>query len=267
MAPTLEEHLALHHLIASLPLNFQVASPSLQVASLLPFQQVASTPGPKMASPQGPQVASHPGLPRASPTPGLQVAYYLSPEVAPPDLQVAPPAPDGVSVPPGSCGKQRSRRRISEFTASDQQKLPGNMLSHGNMATSLACPRLPEHRVINTQFILSTLDFAFATRLMEPASVPFIIGVSTMMSGMVGALLGMVLSTSLKAEFPWTDPVFRGVCILLSAIFSMHVVFNGDKFFLNSAHSKNFLPLEGLGPSDSFSSELLYICAPAYVIM
>ena len=45
--------------------------------------------------------------------------------------------------------------RVSEFIASNQQKLPGNMLPHSNMATSLACPRLPEHRAINTQFIPS----------------------------------------------------------------------------------------------------------------
>ena len=41
--------------------------------------------------------------------------------------------------------------RISEFIASDKQMLPCNIFSHGNMATSLAYPRLPEHTAVNTQ--------------------------------------------------------------------------------------------------------------------
>ena len=41
--------------------------------------------------------------------------------------------------------------RISEFIASDKQNLPSNVLSHGNRATSLASPRLPEHTAVNTQ--------------------------------------------------------------------------------------------------------------------
>lgn len=64
---------------------------------------------------------------------------------------------------------------------------------------------------------LETMDPA--TRLMDPASVPFIFGVITMMSGVVGVPLGMVLSTSLKAKFPRADPVICGVGILLSAVF------------------------------------------------
>merc|ERR1719150_3657976 len=79
----------------------------------------------------------------------------------------------------------------------------------------------------NTSFILSTLGFTCVTfctgalswwgpifiqrgletqpeeeRAMNPTSVPFVFGVVTMMSGVVGVPLGMILSTKLKAKYP-----------------------------------------------------------------
>jgi len=78
---------------------------------------------------------------------------------------------------------------------------------------------------------LETMDPA--TRLMDPASVPFIFGVITMMSGVVGVPLGMLLSTSLKAKFPRADPVICGVGILLSAVFlTLGMMFCGTNIIL-----------------------------------
>jgi hypothetical protein len=54
---------------------------------------------------------------------------------------------------------------------------------------------------------------------MNPSSVPFVFGVVTMMSGVVGVPLGMVLSTKLKAKYPRADPIICGVGILISAVF------------------------------------------------
>jgi len=54
---------------------------------------------------------------------------------------------------------------------------------------------------------------------MNPTSVPFVFGVVTMMSGVVGVPLGMILSTKLKAKYPRADPVICGVGILISAVF------------------------------------------------
>jgi len=96
----------------------------------------------------------------------------------------------------------------------------------------------------NTSFILSTLGFTCVTfctgalswwgpifiqrgletqpkeeRAMDPSSVPFVFGVVTMMSGVVGVPLGMILSTKLKAKYPRADPVICGVGILISAVF------------------------------------------------
>lgn len=96
----------------------------------------------------------------------------------------------------------------------------------------------------NTSFILSTLGFTCVTfctgalswwgpifiqrgletqpeeeRAMNPSSVPFVFGVVTMMSGVVGVPLGMVLSTKLKAKYPRADPIICGVGILISAVF------------------------------------------------
>ena len=96
----------------------------------------------------------------------------------------------------------------------------------------------------NTSFILSTLGFTCVTfctgalswwgpifiqrgletqpeeeRAMNPTSVPFVFGVVTMMSGVVGVPLGMILSTKLKAKYPRADPVICGVGILISAVF------------------------------------------------
>merc|ERR1719342_1994957 len=49
--------------------------------------------------------------------------------------------------------------------------------------------------------------------------VELIFGVVTMMSGIVGVPLGMILSTQLKAKFPRADPVICATGILISAIF------------------------------------------------
>jgi len=49
--------------------------------------------------------------------------------------------------------------------------------------------------------------------------VELIFGVVTMMSGVVGVPLGMILSTQLKAKYPRADPVICASGILISAVF------------------------------------------------
>merc|ERR1719244_1079776 len=56
-------------------------------------------------------------------------------------------------------------------------------------------------------------------RAVDVNDVPFIFGVVTMMSGIVGVPLGMILSTKLKAKYPRADPVICAVGILVSALF------------------------------------------------
>ena len=50
-------------------------------------------------------------------------------------------------------------------------------------------------------------------------NVELIFGVVTMMSGIVGVPLGMILSTRLKARFPRADPLICGVGVVLSTVF------------------------------------------------
>lgn len=50
-------------------------------------------------------------------------------------------------------------------------------------------------------------------------NVSFIFGLVTMMSGIVGVPLGMVLSTTLKAKYPRADPLICAGGILISALF------------------------------------------------
>merc|ERR1712183_999973 len=49
--------------------------------------------------------------------------------------------------------------------------------------------------------------------------VELVFGVVTMMSGIVGVPLGMILSTRLKARFPRADPLICGVGVVLSTVF------------------------------------------------
>lgn len=56
-------------------------------------------------------------------------------------------------------------------------------------------------------------------RPMQPSTVPFIFGLVTMLSGIVGVPLGMILSTKLRAIYPRADPIICGAGILTSALF------------------------------------------------
>jgi len=56
-------------------------------------------------------------------------------------------------------------------------------------------------------------------RGIEVKNVSFIFGLVTMMSGIVGVPLGMVLSTTLKAKYPRADPLICAGGILISALF------------------------------------------------
>lgn len=56
-------------------------------------------------------------------------------------------------------------------------------------------------------------------REIDVDNVELVFGIVTMMSGIVGVPLGMVLSTSLKARFPRADPLICGVGVVLSTFF------------------------------------------------
>jgi len=56
-------------------------------------------------------------------------------------------------------------------------------------------------------------------RGIDEDKVELVFGVVTMMSGVVGVPLGMILSTQLKAKFPRADPVICATGILISALF------------------------------------------------
>merc|ERR1719376_1057044 len=55
-------------------------------------------------------------------------------------------------------------------------------------------------------------------RAVDVNDVPFVFGVVTMMSGIVGVPLGMILSTKLKAKYPRADPVICAVSILVDML-------------------------------------------------
>ena len=65
-------------------------------------------------------------------------------------------------------------------------------------------------------------------RPIQISSVPFIFGLVTMLSGIVGVPLGMILSTKLRAIYPRADPIICGVGILISALFLTIAIFLSD---------------------------------------
>merc|ERR1719192_2474260 len=66
-------------------------------------------------------------------------------------------------------------------------------------------------------------------REIDGANVELIFGIVTMMSGIVGVPLGMVLSTQLKVKYPRADPLICAVGIVLSTIFLSIGMFLTDK--------------------------------------
>merc|ERR1719219_2819522 len=66
-------------------------------------------------------------------------------------------------------------------------------------------------------------------REIDEQNVELIFGIVTMMSGIVGVPLGMVLSTHLKAKYPRADPLICAVGVVLSTIFLGLGMFLPDK--------------------------------------
>merc|ERR1712240_531536 len=99
-------------------------------------------------------------------------------------------------------------------------------------------------------------------RGIDVKSVPFIFGAVTMMSGIVGVPLGMILSTMLKAKYPRADPVICAVGILASAFFlSIGMVLCNVNIFL--AFVLLFIGEVALNLNWSIVADmLLYIVSP-----
>jgi len=99
-------------------------------------------------------------------------------------------------------------------------------------------------------------------RGIDVKSVPFIFGAVTMMSGIVGVPLGMILSTKLKAKYPRADPVICAVGILASAFFlSIGMVLCNVNIFL--AFVLLFIGEVALNLNWSIVADmLLYIVSP-----
>ena len=63
----------------------------------------------------------------------------------------------------------------------------------------------------------------------DEKNIELIFGIVTMMSGIVGVPLGMVLSTNLKDKYPRADPLICAVGVVLSTVFLAIGMFLPDK--------------------------------------
>jgi len=111
--------------------------------------------------------------------------------------------------------------------------------------------------VSNKSFILTTLGFTCVTfctgalgwwgnlflvdavksmgsseEPMDPKGIPFVFGIVTMLSGIVGVPLGSILSVKLRPKFARTDPVICGVGLVISSILLAIAIFTCNHAFI-----------------------------------
>jgi len=67
---------------------------------------------------------------------------------------------------------------------------------------------------------------------MDPKGIPFVFGIVTMLSGIVGVPLGSILSVKLRPKFARTDPVICGVGLVISSILLAIAIFTCNHAFI-----------------------------------
>merc|ERR1719461_2022900 len=67
---------------------------------------------------------------------------------------------------------------------------------------------------------------------MDPEGIPFIFGIITMLSGIVGVPVGSILSVKLRPKFARSDPVICGMGLVISSIFLCIAIFTCNHAFI-----------------------------------
>jgi len=67
---------------------------------------------------------------------------------------------------------------------------------------------------------------------MDPGSIPFIFGIVTMLSGVVGVPVGSILSVKLRPKFARSDPIICGAGLVIASIFLCIAIFTCNKAFI-----------------------------------
>ena len=63
-------------------------------------------------------------------------------------------------------------------------------------------------------------------------SIPFIFGIVTMLSGVVGVPVGSILSVKLRPKFARSDPIICGAGLVIASIFLCIAIFTCNKAFI-----------------------------------
>ena len=63
-------------------------------------------------------------------------------------------------------------------------------------------------------------------------SIPFIFGIVTMLSGVVGVPVGSILSVKLRPKFARSDPIICGFGLVIASIFLCIAIFTCNKAFI-----------------------------------
>ena len=63
-------------------------------------------------------------------------------------------------------------------------------------------------------------------------SIPFIFGIVTMLSGVVGVPVGSILSVKLRPKFAQSDPIICGAGLVIASIFLCIAIFTCNKAFI-----------------------------------
>jgi MFS family permease len=67
---------------------------------------------------------------------------------------------------------------------------------------------------------------------MDPEGIPFVFGIVTMLSGVVGVPVGSILSVKLRPKFARTDPIICGLGLVIASIFLCIAIFTCNYAFI-----------------------------------